>query len=94
MKRNSNFEWLTESPRYRYSVDSSKDDSSESPSLSDDDEDRVITKSPKCFSPGMDVGHAESTLLSRYNIKPFVRGGGWKVTPMTMQRARTIVYDD
>lgn len=90
IKRNNNFDWLTESPRYRY--EGCKDDSSDSSSYSEDENDRI--KSPKCFSPGMDVGHAESTLLTRYNIKPFVRGGGWKVTPMTMQRARTIVYED
>ncbi|VDI27523.1 Hypothetical predicted protein [Mytilus galloprovincialis] len=94
LKRNVNFDWLTESPRFRHSQNSSKDDSDDS-SVSDIEEEHLRTKSPKCFSPGMDVGHAESTLLSRYNIKPFVKGGGgWKVTPMTMQRARTIVYDD
>lgn len=94
MKRNSQFDWLTESPRFRYSLNSSKDDSSDDSSICDHEQEETRSKSPKCFSPGMDVGHAESTLLSRYNIKPFVKGGGWKVTPMTMQRARTIIYDD
>jgi hypothetical protein len=70
MKRNSQFDWLTESPRFRYSLNSSKDDSSDDSSICDHEQEETRSKSPKCFSPGMDVGHAESTLLSRYNIKP------------------------
>lgn len=93
VKGTDQFEWLTDSVRFRgvtSDVSDSSDDDSDECSAGGSAGSRCTSTKP--YGPGMDVNNAESALLQRYNM-PSVKGGGWKMTPYpVMIRSRTTLF--